>query len=149
MHTVAASITHGCRLGQATSEKRLLGQALSSRSRKAPEGGASAIAAAVNAARSSAVGGASRKCSHGGVASVHPRIQLLQARNAEGVSMIAHANDIIEQATKRCFSKTRAPYFRITVTDWFGGRGHDFDCMDESANAHGGMLVRGVAALSA
>ena len=33
------------------------------------------------------------------------------------------------------------PYFRVTVTDWFGGRGHDFDCMDEGANAHGGMLV--------
>ena len=50
-------------------------------------------------------------------------------------------DDIIEQATKRCFSKARTPYFRITVTDWFGGRGHDFDCMDEGANAHGGMLV--------
>eukprot|EP00965_Chrysotila_dentata_P135702 4486195-Pleurochrysis_carterae.AAC.4 len=27
------------------------------------------------------------------------------------------------------------------VTDMFGGRGHDFDCMDEGANAAGGMLV--------
>ena len=91
------------RLGQASSEKRQLGQALSSRSRQAPGGGASAIAAAVNAARSGAAGGASRKSrhGHGAVASVHPRIQLLQARNAEGESMIAHANDIIEQATKQ------------------------------------------------
>ena len=23
----------------------------------------------------------------------------------------------------------------------FGGRGHDYDCMDEGANANGGMLV--------
>ena len=136
------------RLGRATSEKRLLSQALSSRSGGSSGGGARAIAAAVNAARSSEEAGeAGRKrrggiaLADGGVASVHPRVLLLQARNAEGESMIAHANDIIEQATKRCFSKARTPYFRITVTDWFGGRGHDFDCMDEGANAHGGMLV--------
>ena len=151
-------------LGRATSEKRLLSQALSSRSWGSSGGGARAIAAAVkpnsnpssnpnptptptpppnqvNAARSSEEAGeAGRKrrggiaLADGGVASVHPRVLLLQARNAEGESMIAHANDIIEQATKRCFSKARTPYFRITVTDWFGGRGHDFDCMDEGAN---------------
>jgi len=132
------------RLGRATSEKRLLSQALSSRSGGSSGGGARAIAAAVNAARSSEEAGeAGRKrrggiaLADGGVASVHPRVLLLQARNAEGESMIAHANDIIEQATKRCFSKARTPYFRITVTDWFGGRGHDFDCMDEGANGQG------------
>ena len=41
----------------------------------------------------------------------------------------------------RCYSERREPYFRVTVTDWFGGRGHDFDCLSEAANASGGMLV--------
>jgi len=75
------------------------------------------------------------------VSAVHPRIQLLQERNEAGLSMIDTANDVIEAATKRCYSDAREPFFRVTVTDYFGGRGHDFDCMDERANAHGGMLV--------
>ena len=76
-----------------------------------------------------------------GAAQMHPRIQLLQARDELGRSMISSANAIIDAACKRYFDEERHSYFRITVTDHFGGRGHDFDCMDESANAHGGMLV--------
>ncbi|KAL1522513.1 hypothetical protein AB1Y20_017500 [Prymnesium parvum] len=72
---------------------------------------------------------------------LNPRIQILQERNEKGESMIATANAVIEQATRRCYSDKREPYFQITVTDWFGGRGHDFDCMDEAANHAGGMLV--------
>jgi len=72
---------------------------------------------------------------------LHPRIQLLQERDEHGRSMIDQCNVIIDQATKRCFSEQREPYFRVTVTDWFGGRGHDFDCLSEHANAAGGMLV--------
>ena len=75
------------------------------------------------------------------VSALCPRIQLLQERDEEGRSMIASANTIIDQATKRCYSDTREAYFRVTVTDWFGGRGHDFDCLSEHANSAGGMLV--------
>ena len=69
------------------------------------------------------------------------RIQLLQARNAEGASMIEQCGAIVDLATKRCYTKERDSYFAVTVTDWFGGRGHDFDCLDERANAAGGLLV--------
>ena len=30
---------------------------------------------------------------------------------------------------------------RVTITDKFGGRGHDFQVIDKEANANGGMLV--------
>ena len=55
--------------------------------------------------------------------------------------MIEQCGAIVELATKRCYTKARDSYFAMTVTDWFGGRGHDFDCLDERANAEGGMLV--------
>lgn len=79
--------------------------------------------------RSSSIGG------------LNERIQILQERDENGVSLIDQCNVIIDQATKRCFSEAREPFFRVTVTDWFGGRGHDFDCLSEDANAAGGMLV--------
>ena len=75
------------------------------------------------------------------VGGLHPRIQVLQERDENGASLIDKCNVIIDQATKRCYSETREAFFRITVTDWFGGRGHDFDCLSEDANAAGGMLV--------
>jgi len=68
-------------------------------------------------------------------------VQRMTERNDEGELMIDQCEAIVERATKRCYSEQREVYFRITVTDWFGGRGHDFDCMDERANAAGGMLV--------
>ena len=49
------------------------------------------------------------------------RIQLLQARNAEGESMIEQCGAIVDLATKRCYTKERDSYFAVTVTDWFGG----------------------------
>ena len=74
---------------------------------------------------------ASNPVSATSVSALCPRIQLLQERDEQGQSMIGEANAIIDQATKRCYSETREPYFRVTVTDWFGGRGHDFDCLSE------------------
>ena len=68
-------------------------------------------------------------------------IQRLQERNDNGELMVDECDAIVERATKRCYNDAREAYFRVTVTDWFGGRGHDFDCMDERANAAGGMLV--------
>ena len=56
------------RLGRATSEKRLLSQALSSRSGGSSGGGARAIAAAVNAARSSEEAGEAGRKRRGGIA---------------------------------------------------------------------------------
>ena len=32
-------------------------------------------------------------------------------------------------------------YCRVTVTDYFGGRGHDYKCKDPTAEQKGGMLV--------
>ena len=69
------------------------------------------------------------------------RIQLLQERDELGQSMIDKCNSIIDQSTKRCYTEEREPYFRVTVTDFFGGRGHDFDCLSEHANSQGGMLL--------
>lgn len=46
----------------------------------------------------------------------------------------------IEDTSKRTGTGDAA-HFHITVTDVFGGRGHDFYCNDEFANANGGMLV--------
>jgi hypothetical protein len=46
--------------------------------------------------------------------------------------------DIIRKATEVL---SRTTMRRITVTDPWGGRGHDFDVKDEEANNNGGMLV--------
>ena len=62
-----------------------------------------------------------------------PGVQKLQERNDAGELMIDQVDGIVERATRRCYSECRDVYFRVTVTDWFGGRGHDFDCMDEKA----------------
>lgn len=43
---------------------------------------------------------------------------------------------IIRDATQRCEDR-----FRITVTDYFGGRGHDFDMHDDEAESNGGLTV--------
>eukprot|EP00966_Prymnesium_polylepis_P200547 4646849-Prymnesium_polylepis.1 len=47
---------------------------------------------------------------------------------------------IIDDATKRLGS-AEDNRCRVTVTDNFGGRGHDFQVVDKEANASGGMLV--------
>ena len=71
----------------------------------------------------------------------HGRLQVLQARNEAGESLIERCGAVVEAATRRCYTQGRRSYFPVTLTDGFGGRGHDFDCMDEKANAEGGMLV--------
>ena len=47
---------------------------------------------------------------------------------------------IIDDATKR-LGGAEDNRCRVTVTDRFGGRGHDFQVVDKAANANGGMLV--------
>ena len=47
---------------------------------------------------------------------------------------------LIADATKRLGGKDDNRC-RVTVTDRFGGRGHDYQVMDKEANANGGMLV--------
>ena len=47
---------------------------------------------------------------------------------------------IIDNATKR-LGGVDDNRCRVTVTDRFGGRGHDFQVVDKEANANGGMLV--------
>ena len=47
---------------------------------------------------------------------------------------------MIEDTTKRT-GTGEAAHYHVTVTDIFGGRGHDFNCNDEHANGNGGMLV--------
>ena len=47
---------------------------------------------------------------------------------------------IIDDATKR-LGGAEDNRCRVTVTDRFGGRGHEFQVVDKEANANGGMLV--------
>ena len=47
---------------------------------------------------------------------------------------------IIEDATRRLGGASDSRC-RVTVTDKFGGRGHDFQVVDKESNANGGMLV--------
>ena len=49
-------------------------------------------------------------------------------------------NKVIEEATLRRGTKAKS-YCSVTVTERFGGRGHDFKVGDDDANAKGGMLV--------
>ena len=43
--------------------------------------------------------------------------------------------DVVGNATRKYTAYT------VTVTDLFGGRGHDYEVMDESIDKNGGMLV--------
>jgi len=47
---------------------------------------------------------------------------------------------LVADATKRLGGASNSRC-RITITDMFGGRGHDYQVMDKEANANGGMLV--------
>ena len=57
--------------------------------------------------------------------------------DANGVSLKARWQTIIDD-TKRLGS-VEENRCRVTVTDRFGGRGHDFQVVDKEANANGGM----------
>ena len=67
-------------------------------------------------------------------------VQRFSEFDANGVSLKAQWQTIIDDATKRLGS-VEENRCRVTVTDRFGGRGHDFQVVDKEANANGGMLV--------
>ena len=48
--------------------------------------------------------------------------------------MIDECEPIVERATKRCYTDKREPYFRVTVTDMFGGRFTTRPILDRAAS---------------
>lgn len=67
------------------------------------------------------------------------RVQLL-VEVIDGVKQNMKWESIIDAATQP-FTEGGCNAWHITVTDYFGGRGHDYKVTDESANDAGGMLV--------
>ena len=67
-------------------------------------------------------------------------VQRFSEFDAAGVSMKAEWQTIIDDATKRIGGQ-EDNRCRVTITDRFGGRGHDFQVVDKEANLNGGMLV--------
>ena len=67
-------------------------------------------------------------------------VQRLSQFDARGASLRTEWQTLIDDATKRLGS-AEDNRCRVTVTDRFGGRGHDFQVVDKEANANGGMLV--------
>ena len=67
-------------------------------------------------------------------------VQRFSQFDEHGRSLKDQWETLIADATKRLGgpSDNRC---RVTVTDRFGGRGHDYQVMDKDANANGGMLV--------
>ena len=67
-------------------------------------------------------------------------LQRLRQRDDDGNSQNREWESIITNATKRHGADEQS-YCYVTVTDFFGGRGHDYRVMDQQANDSGGMLV--------
>ena len=67
-------------------------------------------------------------------------VQRFSEFDDEGRSLKEDWQTIIDDATKR-LGGVDDNRCRVTVTDRFGGRGHDFQVVDREANANGGMLV--------
>ena len=67
-------------------------------------------------------------------------VQRFSEFDANGASLKSEWQTIIDDATKRLGS-VEDNRCRVTITDRFGGRGHDFQVVDKEANANGGMLV--------
>lgn len=69
-------------------------------------------------------------------------LQRLRERDDDGDLQDQEWESIITNATKRHGADEQS-YCYVTVTDYFGGRGHDYRVMDEQANKRerGGMLV--------
>jgi len=67
-------------------------------------------------------------------------VQRFSEFDANGATLKGEWQTIIDDATKRLGS-VESNRCRVTVTDRFGGRGHDFQVVDKEANANGGMLV--------
>jgi len=67
-------------------------------------------------------------------------VQRFSQFDENGASLKDSWQTIIDDATKR-IGTVEDNRCRVTVTDHFGGRGHDFQVVDKEANANGGMLV--------
>jgi len=67
-------------------------------------------------------------------------VQRFSEFDDKGRSLKLQWTTLIDDATKRLGS-SEDNRCRITVTDSFGGRGHDFQVVDKEANANGGLLV--------
>lgn len=71
---------------------------------------------------------------------IDDHLLVLRERNGRGDLLKDKWASVIEQATKRRGTH-EASFCCVTVTDLFGGRGHDYSVDDELAIANGGMLV--------
>ena len=71
---------------------------------------------------------------------IDDHLLVLRERNGKGDLLKDKWAGVIEQATKRRGTH-EASFCCVTVTDLFGGRGHDYSVDDELAIANGGMLV--------
>jgi len=67
-------------------------------------------------------------------------VQRLSEFDENGKSLKAEWESIVEDAGKR-LGHAGDTSCRVTVTDHFGGRGHDFQVVDQESNDNGGMLV--------
>jgi hypothetical protein len=67
-------------------------------------------------------------------------VQRFSEFDAEGRSLKESWQTLIDDSTKR-LGGVEDNRCRVTVTDRFGGRGHDFQVVDGESNANGGMLV--------
>jgi len=67
-------------------------------------------------------------------------VQRFSEFDDNGKSLREQWQTIIDDSTKR-LGGVDDNRCRVTVTDRFGGRGHDFQVVDKEANANGGMLV--------
>ena len=67
-------------------------------------------------------------------------VQRLSQFDENGRSLDKQWQGVIEDATRRLGGSADSRC-RVTVTDKFGGRGHDFQVVDKESNANGGMLV--------
>jgi len=67
-------------------------------------------------------------------------VQRFAQFSTDGRSLAREWQTVIDDATKR-FGNAHESRCRVTITDKFGGRGHDFQVIDKESNANGGMLV--------
>ena len=67
-------------------------------------------------------------------------VQRFAQFSTDNRSLAREWQTIIDDSTKR-LGNVHESRCRVTVTDKFGGRGHDFQVIDKESNANGGMLV--------
>jgi hypothetical protein len=67
-------------------------------------------------------------------------VQRLVQKDEQGKSLLDLTGDLTSRATKH-FAHAGSKQWRITVTDYYGGRGIDYEMSDESANDAGGLML--------